>query len=48
VSLNSAANTLAAEFILLPVWFTDLTSGVAQTREFTLRVGQPLIQNARL
>jgi hypothetical protein len=46
VSLNSAANTLAAGVYSVPVWFTDLTSGVAQTREFTLRVGQPLIQNA--
>lgn len=46
VSLNSAANTLAAGVYSATVWFTDLTSGVTQNRQFALCVGQPPIQNA--
>ncbi|MGA2138690.1 MAG: protease pro-enzyme activation domain-containing protein [Verrucomicrobiia bacterium] len=45
VSVNSAANNLAAGVYLGSVRFTDLNSGAALNRQFTLQVGQPLVEN---
>jgi hypothetical protein len=45
VSLSSAANALAAGVYPGNVMFTDLNTGRALNRQFTLRVGQPLVQN---
>jgi subtilase family serine protease len=44
VSLNSAASNLLAGTYTANVWFTNLNSQVAQSRQFTLLVG-PLVQN---
>jgi hypothetical protein len=43
VSLNSAANFMAPGVYTANLWFTNLTSGLAQLRQFTLRVGQELV-----
>ena len=45
VSLSSTANVLAAGIYPGNVKFTDLNTGRALNRQFTLRVGQPLLQN---
>jgi hypothetical protein len=44
-NLTSAAGTLPPGVYTANVWFTNLTSGVAQSRQFTLQVGQTLVQN---
>jgi Pro-kumamolisin, activation domain/Immunoglobulin I-set domain/Bacterial Ig-like domain (group 3)/Viral BACON domain len=43
VSLNSLAGNLVAGVYQATIWFTNLTSGVGQSREFTLQVLQPLV-----
>ncbi len=45
VALTPAAGSLAAGVYQATVQFTNLTSGVAQTLQFTLRAGQNLVQN---
>ena len=45
VSLNSAANSLAADIYSGNVSFKNLSSGAILNRQFTLQVGQPLVQN---
>jgi subtilase family serine protease len=45
VSLNSAANQLPAGIHTANVWFTNLTSGLAQLRQFSLMVGQELVRD---
>jgi Pro-kumamolisin, activation domain len=45
VSLNTAADDLSAGIYTASVTFTNLTTGVAQSRQFILQVGQPLVQN---
>jgi hypothetical protein len=45
VSLNSAANNLAAGIYNATIWFTNQTAGGAQAEQFQLLVGQPLVQN---
>jgi subtilase family serine protease len=44
-SLNSAAYNLAVGTYSDNVWFTNQTTGAAQLRQFTLLVGQSLVQN---
>jgi len=43
LSLNSAASLLSAGVYTANVWFTNLTSGLAQLRQFSLQVGQDLV-----
>ncbi|MGO8700844.1 MAG: protease pro-enzyme activation domain-containing protein [Limisphaerales bacterium] len=43
VSLNSAANVMAPGVYTANLWFTNLTSGLGQLRQFALRVGQELV-----
>jgi hypothetical protein len=43
VSLNAAANLLPVGVYVADLWFTNLTSGLAQDRQFTLQVGQDLV-----
>jgi hypothetical protein len=45
VSLNSAANNLAAGTYSGNVQFANLNSGATLNRQFTLQLGQPLVQN---
>jgi hypothetical protein len=45
VSLNSTASNLAAGVYTSNLIFTNLSSGVGQLRQFTLQVGQSLVQN---
>jgi hypothetical protein len=45
VSLNSTASNLLAGIYATNLVFTNMTSGIAQSRQFTLQVGQPLLQN---
>ncbi len=45
VSLNSAANSLAAGIYSGNVRFANLNSGATLNRQFTLQIGQPLVQN---
>ncbi len=45
VSLNALANTLSAGVYTGNVWFTNLTSGLAQLRQFTLQVDQNLVHD---
>ena len=45
VSLNSTASNLFAGIYAANLVFTNMTSGIAQSRQFTLQVGQPLLQN---
>jgi hypothetical protein len=45
VTLNSAANGLAAGIYSGNIRFNDLNTGGALNRQFTLQVGQPLVQN---
>ncbi len=44
-SLTPAANTLAAGSYNAVIYFTNLTTHVAQPRIFTLRIGQSLVQD---
>ncbi len=43
LSLNATANLLPAGVYVADIWFTNLTSGLAQDRQFTLQVGQDLV-----
>ncbi len=43
VTLNSAAGLLPAGVYTSELWFTNLSSGLAQLRQFTLQVGQELV-----
>jgi hypothetical protein len=45
VTLNSAAGLLPAGLYTNQLWFTNLGSGLAQLRQFTLQVGQELVQD---
>jgi hypothetical protein len=45
VRLNPAANNLAAGVYTANVRLTNTTSGLTQTRQFTLQVGQELVQD---
>ena len=45
VTLNPAASLLPAGVYTASFWFTNLTSGLAQVRQFTLQVGQELVQD---
>lgn len=45
LTLNSAANLLPAGVYTANVWFTNLTSGSTQLRQFTVQVGQELVQD---
>jgi hypothetical protein len=45
VSLNPAANNLATGMYTANLWLTNKTSGLVQTRQFTLLVGQELVQD---
>ena len=45
VSLNAAANSLAAGVYTANLRLTNTTSGLVQTRQFTLQVGQELVQD---
>jgi hypothetical protein len=43
LSVNSAANLLPAGVYTAGLWFTNLSSGLAQLRQFTLQVSQELV-----
>jgi subtilase family serine protease len=43
LSLNSAANLLPGGVYVANLWFTNLSSGLAQLRQFTLQAGQDLV-----
>jgi subtilase family serine protease len=45
VSVNSTASDLPPATYMANVVFTNLTSGIAQIRSFTLQLGQSLVQN---
>ncbi len=45
VGINSAVNNLPPATYTANVAFTNLTSGIAQIRSFTLQLGQSLVQN---
>ena len=45
VSLSAAATTLPPGTYAATLWFTNLNDGVTSSRQFTLLVGQPLVQN---
>ena len=45
VSLNATASNLVAGIYNATVLLIDVSSGITQSRVFTLRVGQPLVQN---
>jgi hypothetical protein len=45
LTLNSAASLLPAGVYTNQLWFTNLGSGLAQLRQFTLQVGQELAQD---
>jgi len=45
VTLNSAANNLAAGVYSANIQFNNLNSGATLNRQFTLQVGLPLVQN---
>lgn len=45
ISLNSIADSLAPGTNPATVWFTNLATGYVQSRNFTLLVRQPLVQN---
>lgn len=45
LALNSAANLLPAGVYTSQLWFTNLSSGLAQLRQFTLQVGQELVED---
>ena len=43
VSLNGAANQMVPGVYTANLWFTNVSSGFAQLRQFTLRVGQEMV-----
>ncbi len=45
LTLNPEAQLLPVAVYTANVWFTNLTSGVAQLRQFTLQAGQELVQD---
>ena len=45
VSLTPAANQLSAGIYTAALWFTNLASGLTQLRQFTIQVGQELVQD---
>ncbi len=45
LTLNSLASLLPAGIYTNQLWFTNLSSGLAQVRQFTLQVGQELVQD---
>ncbi len=45
ISLNPTADILPAGVYTASVWFTNLTTGYVQSRQFTLQARQPLLQN---
>jgi subtilase family serine protease len=45
VNLNSTASNLLAGIYTTNLVFTNMTGGVSQSRQFTLQVGQSLVQN---
>ncbi len=45
LTLNPVANLLAAGVYTANFWFTNLSSGLAQLRQFTLQAGQELVQD---
>jgi len=45
VTLNAAAGLLAPGVYSNELWFTNLSSGLAQVRQFTLQVGRELVQD---
>jgi subtilase family serine protease len=45
LSVNSAANSLPAAVYTANLWFTNVTSGLVQLRQFTLQVAQELVQD---
>jgi subtilase family serine protease len=45
VTLNTAANSLVAGNYIGTIWFTNLTTGNAQNRQFQLKIEKMLIQN---
>ena len=45
LTLNSAASLLPAGVYTNQLWFTNLSSQLAQLRQFTLQVGQELVQD---
>ena len=45
LALNPAANLLPAGVYTANLWFTNLSSGLVQLRQFTLQVGQELVQD---
>jgi hypothetical protein len=45
LSLSPAANLLPAAVYTANLWFTNLSSGLVQLRQFTLQVGQELVQD---
>ena len=45
VTLNPAANLLTAGVYPANLWFTNLSSGLVQLRQFTLQVSQNLVQD---
>ena len=45
LALNPAANLLPAGVYTVSLWFTNLSSGLVQLRQFTLQVGRELVQD---
>lgn len=45
-SLNASAQSSADGIYSATVWFTNVTSGYVQSRQFTLKVRQPLLENS--
>jgi subtilase family serine protease len=45
LTLNPAANLLPTGVYTANLWFTNLSSGLVQLRQFTLQVGQELVQD---
>ena len=45
VTLNPSANQLPSGVYTNQLWFTNLSSGLAQLRQFTLQAGQELVQD---
>jgi hypothetical protein len=45
LSLNNAANKLATGVYSANIWFTNTISGTVQNRQFTISIGQDLVQD---